>query len=194
VTDPREQRTFRPTILAVDDSEALLRIEGELRKRYEADYRVVCEGSSEAALEKLRDYAKAGEEVAVVLAAQWMAGITGVEFLVRAHQVYPTAKWLLLVDMGDRAPGQVIPQAMTLGRIDYFEAKPGPPPNERFHEVVTGLLREWTKPYRSAVNAMVRVVGQRWSRRLHEARDLLERYNTHTCSMRLTRKREGASR
>jgi len=66
---------------------------------------------------------------------------------------------------------------MTLGRIDYFEAKPGPPPNERFHEVVTGLLREWTKPYRSAVNAMVRVVGKRWSRRSHEARDLLERHN-----------------
>jgi thioredoxin reductase (NADPH) len=177
VTDQHEQHAFRPTILAVDDSEALRRIEDELRKRYEADYRVVCEDSPEAALEKLRGYKKVGEEVAVVLAAQWMSGTTGVAFLVRAHQLFPTAKRLLLIDMGDSASGQVIPQAMTLGRIDYFEAKPGPTPNERFHEVVTGLLREWTKPYRSAVNAMVRVVGERWSRRSHEARDLLERHN-----------------
>ena len=176
MTDSHEPRTFRPTILAVDDSAALQRVERELRKRYEADYRVVCEATPEAGLEKLRGYQSAGEEVAIVLAAQWMAGTTGVEFLVRAHQIFPTAKRLLLVDMGDGASGKVIPQAMALGRIDYFEAKPGPPPNERFHEVVTGLLREWTKPYRSAVNAMVRIVGERWSRRSHEAKDLLHRH------------------
>lgn len=152
-------------------------MEGELRKRYEADYRVVCEGLPEAALEKLRGYEQSGEEVALVLAAQWMAGTTGVGFLVRTHQVFPTAERLLLIDMGDSDSGRVIPRAMTLGRIDYFEAKPGPPPNERFHEVVTDLLREWTKPYRSAVNAMAKVVGKRWSRRSHEARDLLKRHN-----------------
>lgn len=42
--------------------------------------------------------------------------------------------------------------------------------------MITGLLREWTKPYRFALNAVVRVVGERWSRRSHEARDILERY------------------
>jgi thioredoxin reductase (NADPH) len=183
VTGARESRAFRPVILAVDDDPGgLERVEHELRKRYEADYGVVCEGSAEAGLEKLRDLAAAGEDVAVVLASQRMSEMTGVEFLTRAHQVFPTAKRLALTNMGDRASekglpaGEDVPGAAVLGRIDYYEPKPGPPPNERFHEIVTGLLREWTKPYRSELNAVVRVVGERWSRRSHEARDILERH------------------
>ena len=43
--------------------------------------------------------------------------------------------------------------------FDYVEYKPGLPPNERFHEVVTGFLREWTRPYRWEANAVVRIVG-----------------------------------
>jgi thioredoxin reductase (NADPH) len=183
LTGTRESPAFRPVILAVDDDPGgLERVERELRKRYEADYGVVCEGSAEARLEKLRDLAAAGEDVAVVLASQRMSEMTGVEFLTRAHQVFPTAKRLVLTNMGERASekglpaGKGVPEAMVLGRIDYYEPKPGPPPNERFHEIVTGLLREWTKPYRSELNAVVRVVGERWSRRSHEARDILGRY------------------
>jgi thioredoxin reductase (NADPH) len=177
VTGAREPRAFRPVILAVDDDPGgLERVERELRKRYEADYGVVCEGSAEVGLGKVRDLAAAGEEVAVVLACQLMSEMTGVEFLTRAHRVFPTAKRLILTDMGDRASQEGIPEALVLGRIDYYEPKPGPPPNERFHEIVTSLLREWTKPYRYELNAVVRVVGERWSRRSHEARDILERY------------------
>jgi thioredoxin reductase (NADPH) len=164
-------------IVAVDDDPGgLERVERELRKRYEADYCVDCEGSAESGLEKLRDLAAAGEDVAVVLASQLMSEISGVEFLTRAHQVFPTAKRLVLTDMGDRTSQEGVPEAMVLGRIDYYEPKPGPPPNERFHEIVTSLLREWTKPYRFELNAVVRVVGERWSRRSHEARDILERF------------------
>ena len=177
MTGAREPRLFRPVILAVDDDPGgLERVESELRKRYEADYGVVCEGSAEAGLERLREIAAAGEEVAVVLAPRQMAGMSGVEFLTRARQIFPAAKRLILTDMGQRATGRGVPEAMVLGRIDYYEAKPGPPPNERFHEIVTSLLREWTKPYRFELNAIVRVVGERWSRRSHEARDLLQRY------------------
>jgi hypothetical protein len=39
-----------------------------------------------------------------------------------------------------------------------------------------GFLREWTRPYRWEANAVVRIVGERWSPRSHEMRDLLERY------------------
>jgi thioredoxin reductase (NADPH) len=181
VTGARESQAFRPVILAIDDDPGgLERVERELRKRYEADYGVVCEGSAEAGLEMLRDFQAAGEDVAVVLASQRMSEMTGVEFLTRAHQVFPTAKRLVLTNMGERASdkglpaGEDVPEAMVLGRIDYYEPKP--PPNERFHEIVTGLLREWTKPYRSELNAVVRVVGEQWSRRSHEARDILERH------------------
>ena len=111
-----------------------------------------------------------------MLADQRMSGMEGVEFLSRAHELYPLAKRLLLIDPMDGASFVRASRAMALGRIDYVEYKPGPPPNGRFHEVVTGFLREWTRPYRSEANAVVRIVGERWSPRSHETRDLLERY------------------
>jgi thioredoxin reductase (NADPH) len=86
------------------------------------------------------------------------------------------AKRLLLIDPMDGASFVEASRAMALGRIDYVEYKPGPPPNERFHEVVTGFLREWTRPYRWEANTVGRIVGERWSPRSHETRDLLERY------------------
>ena len=47
---------FRPVILAVDGDPGDLKvIERELRSRYDADYRVVCEQSAEAGLRRLRD-------------------------------------------------------------------------------------------------------------------------------------------
>jgi thioredoxin reductase (NADPH) len=165
VSRARQPRAFRPVILAVDDDPGgLERIERELRKRYAADYEIACEGSAEAGLERLRDLRTSGEEVAVVLASQLMSEMTGVDFLTRANQVFPTARRLALTDLGDRASQEGIPEALVLGRIDYYEPKPGPPPNERFHEMITGYLREWTKPYRYELNAVVRVVGERWAR------------------------------
>src|SRR3712207_3959771 len=75
----------RPVLLAVDeDTDALGRIERELRKRYGEDYRVVCEGSTGAAMARLRAFEATGEEVAVVLADQWMSGMSGTEFLASA--------------------------------------------------------------------------------------------------------------
>ena len=171
------RRAFRPIILAVcNEPDDLGIIEHELRKRYDGDYRVVCERSALNGLSKLRDLRVAGEEVAVVLAGQRMPEMSGVEFLARVRDIYPVAKRLLLVDLTDTSAGAVIARAMALGRIDYFEAKPGPPPNECFHQVITDFLEEWTRPYRSEVHAVVRVVGERWSARTHESRELFERY------------------
>jgi len=173
-----EPNTFRPVILAVDDEpEDLGRVERELRKRYEADYRVVCEGYAEAGLQKLRDLKVAEANVAIVIAAQRMSRMNGVEFLARVRETYPLAKRLLLINPMDRETAELLPGAMTLGYIDFFEFKLGPPPNERFHRVVTDFLEEWTEPYRSEIHALVRVVGERWSRRVHEASALLERYS-----------------
>jgi thioredoxin reductase (NADPH) len=68
----------RPVLLAVDgDAGARRVIERELCKRYGEDYRVVCEGSAEAAMRRLRGFAAAGDDVAVVLADQWTPGMSG---------------------------------------------------------------------------------------------------------------------
>jgi hypothetical protein len=51
-----------------------------------------------------------------------------VDFLTRANQVFPTARRLALTDLGDRASQEGILEALVLGRIDYYEPKPGRPP------------------------------------------------------------------
>lgn len=164
-------------ILAVcRDAEGLARVKRELRTRYEADYHVVCVRSAGHGLQELQERKAAGREVAVVMAEHQLDGTSGVEFLARVPEVYPLAKRLLLADPMDRNTGAILPQTMALGRIDYFNYTPGPPPNERFHEVISGFLSEWTRPQRSEVHAVVRLVGERWSARSHEARELLERH------------------
>jgi thioredoxin reductase (NADPH) len=165
----------RPVLLAVDDdSEALGKIERELRGRYGAHYSVVCEGSAAAGIERLREFEAAGEKVAVVLADQWMPETSGVEFLTRVREVYPTAKRALLVGWGDRAASKPIVQAMSLGRIDYYVNKPWGTPDERFHRVMAEFLYDWAKDRLPKFEA-VRVVGEQWSPRSHELRDLLAR-------------------
>ena len=54
---PTGSSAARPVLLAVDEDVASRgRIEGELRKRYGEDYRVVCEASVEGALRRLREF------------------------------------------------------------------------------------------------------------------------------------------
>jgi len=52
--------------------------------------------------------------------------------------------------------------------------KPWRSPDEQFHRVVTEFLDEWTSVHRPGFVAL-RVVGERWSARTHEIRDLWTR-------------------
>jgi thioredoxin reductase (NADPH) len=176
VRGTRELRTPRPLILAVDqDADALGRVERELRARYGADYRVARERSAESALGRLGGL-ESGEDVALVMAALRMDEMSGVQFLSQVREIRPLAKRVLLIDPADMETREILPQAMALGRIDDYEFKPGAPPNEHFHQAVTDLLEEWTRPQRSEIHALVRVVGKRRSRRVHEAMELFDRY------------------
>jgi thioredoxin reductase (NADPH) len=167
--------TAKPVLLVVDDeAEARRKIGRELRKRYGSDYRVVCEGSAEAGMRKLRELERDGEEVALVLADQWMSGTSGTDFLTRVREVYPTAKRTLLVEWGDRTAPKPILQAMSLGRIDYYVNKPWSLPDERFHKVISEFLYDWAREHGPKFEE-IRIVGERWSPRSHELRDLLGR-------------------
>ena len=170
-----EARSSRPVMLAVDeDAVALREISRELHKRYGEDYRVVCERFPEAALQRLQALEEAGEEVALVLADQWMVGISGTDFLTRAKEISSTAKRALLVGWGDRAATGPILQAMSLGRIDYYVTKPYGDHDERFHRVISEFLYDWAKD-RIPKFEHIRVVGEQWSPRSFELRDLLGR-------------------
>src|SRR5918998_666101 len=172
---PTGSSAASPVLLAVDEDVASRgRIEGELRKRYGEDYRVVCEASVEGALRRLREFRAAGEEVAVVLADQWMSGMRGTEFLARVGHDFPTAKRALLISQGDSTVREAVLRSAALGRIDYYVTKPTRSPDEQFHRVISEFLDEWTKAHRPGFVA-IRIVGRRWSPRSHELRDLWSR-------------------
>ena len=99
--------------------------------------------------------------------------MSGLEFLTRAGEISSTAKRALLVDWGDRA-AVTLHQAMALGRIDYYVTKPFGDHDERFHRVISEFLYDWSKD-RIPKFEEIRVVGEQWSPRSFELRDLLGR-------------------
>ena len=166
----------RAVLLIVDDDDASLNIvASELSRRYGADYDVVIHASGEDASEDLHRLKDQGRAVAVLFADLWMPKMTGIEFLASAHALFPTAKRALLIDWGDMSSRRRIVDASTLGQLDCFIPKPVHSPDEAFHEVVIELLAEWAKAH-GAGREGVRLIGEQWSPRCHEARDLLGRY------------------
>jgi thioredoxin reductase (NADPH) len=165
----------KPILLAVDDdTDALDIVKLELSKRYGNDYRILCESSVEAGIKALEEFRAVHEDVAVVLADQWMPEMTGTEFLTRAHQLHPTVKRALLVRRGDRTTREPILQAIALGQIDHYIPKPEGSPDEEFHRAISQFLDEWTRAhYRGFVE--VRIVGDSWSPRSYQLRDFFSR-------------------
>jgi thioredoxin reductase (NADPH) len=165
-------------LLAVDDDSGALReVELELRDRYSRDYTVICEESPEAALRTLEKLASEGAEVALVLAGQWLSGMTGSDLLGQVHHLHPHAKRGLLIEWaawGDRPTGDAIFDAVAHGRIDYYVLRPSGSPDEVFHHAVSGFLLEWSRSRRLAPHT-IHVVGDSWSGRAYELREILER-------------------
>src|SRR6476469_302040 len=104
-----------PVLFAIDEDESSLReIERELVDRYARSYRVVCVRSAEEAMVELEALAAAGEDVALVLAAQRLGETTGGELLGRVRDLHAHAQRGLLIEWGSWGDGQ------TAGEI--FEA------------------------------------------------------------------------
>ena len=167
-----------PVLVAVDDEEqALSRIGDELGRRYSGDYRIVCLSSPDDALSELEAMRARGDDVALVLADQWMPGSTGQELLARVRDLHPLAKRALLIawgGWGHHPTAEAVHQAMALGHIDYYVPKPWRSPDESFHRTVCEFLDEWSRLVPSGPRE-VTVVGGRWSPRAHELRGLLAR-------------------
>jgi thioredoxin reductase (NADPH) len=167
-----------PVLVAVDeDAGALGDVERELRDRYERHYRVVCTRSSHEARACLQEVAAEGEEVALVLAAPQLDGRSGSELLDEVRHLHPHARRGLLIawgDWGDRATGETIFDAIAHGRIDHYVIRPSASPDEVFHQAISGLLLEWAEALR-ALPYTIHVVGESWSGRAYELREVLGR-------------------
>jgi thioredoxin reductase (NADPH) len=167
-----------PVLVAVDDDGGCLSaLERELSDRYSRDYRIICTPSPEDALSTLERLAQDGEEVALVLAGQWLPGTTGSELFGQVRRLHPHAKRGLLITWGgwgDPATGEAIFDSMAHGRIDYYVLRPSGSPDEVFHQTISSFLLEWARDRRVAPHT-IRVVGDAWSGRAYELREMLGR-------------------
>jgi thioredoxin reductase (NADPH) len=106
-----------PVLVLVEDEEASRQaLARELDTRYGAHYRVVPSSSPEAELAQLREFRAEGVAVPLLLAGQWMPGMTGTEFLARVKDIVPTPRRGLLISWGDQSAAGPILQASALAR------------------------------------------------------------------------------
>ena len=170
-----------PALVIVDaDSQARAVTESALARRFGPDYRVVTADAPQVGLDTLERLADRGEQVALVAADLHLPGMDGVEFLERAHVLHRGASRVLLVAM-DRYHTPIpfselatLQQATALGRIDFSVVKGWVTPEEWLYPQVQEALSAWTIAHRPR-HVVYRIVGEQWSPRSHQLRDVLTR-------------------
>jgi thioredoxin reductase (NADPH) len=166
----------RPVVfLVADDARVLDALAGDLGRRFGADFRIVAERSPGAALAALGALADAGEDVALVIAARAMAGLGGLELLLRMRELHPGAKRVLLEHRGEWTAGEPVARAMTLGQLDYVLYYPWKPIEQNLYLPLSDFLAGWEKSRATGVEA-IRVVGPTWAPSSHRLRDTLARH------------------
>ncbi|MFZ0745396.1 MAG: FAD-dependent oxidoreductase [Terracidiphilus sp.] len=162
----------RPILLAVDDDVSVLEaVVQDLRRQYGAVYRIMRAASGQAALDILAQLKARQEPVALLLSDQRMPGMTGVDFLERARELYPEARRVLLTAYADT---EAAIRAINSARIHYYLNKPWDPPEEKLYPVLSDLLDDWKAGYRPPFEGL-RVIGSRWSLKDHMLRTFLSR-------------------
>jgi thioredoxin reductase (NADPH) len=167
-----------PVLLAVEEGhDALAVVESQLTQRYAHDYRVMCLADPCEAAQQLTELARAGEEVALVLAGMLQSAAARGGLLEHVRELHPRAKRALLVpanSWADKPTADAIRAAIALGHVDYYVVGPTRPPDEVFHEAVSSFLLEWATE-RRIVPHTVHIVGETWSGRAYELREVFER-------------------
>jgi thioredoxin reductase (NADPH) len=165
-----------PVILAVADRpKVLAALAGDLERRFGGDYRVLAEGSPAAAVATLERLAAPPDNpVALVIADRRMEDLDGLALLLRAHELHPAAKRVLLEHRGEWTSGEPVVRAMTLGQVDYLLFRPWLPPEQFLYLPVSEFLAAWEKS-RGAAPEAIQIVGRRWAARSHELREILAR-------------------
>jgi thioredoxin reductase (NADPH) len=162
----------RPILLAVDDDASVLEaVVQDLRREYGATYRILRASGGKAALDTLAQLKTRQEPTALLLSDQRMPGMTGVEFLERARELYPEARRVLLTAYADT---DAAIRAINSARIHYYLNKPWDPPEEKLYPVLTDLLEDWQAGYQPPFEGL-RVLGHRWSPQDHKVRNFLSR-------------------
>jgi thioredoxin reductase len=147
----------------------------ELSKRYGADYQIVVCGRPGELAPWMRDLRAAGLPVALVIGGVGGQDRDGIEVLAAARAIDPAALRVAAVGWGDWDSVRPVFGAVTLGTLDHWVNRPVQAPAEEFHRSITEFLREWGSQ-RGGGFEPVQVIGQRWSARSQELRDLFARH------------------
>ncbi len=147
-------------------------LKGDLARRFGNDCQILSEQTPTDGLIALRALAAESQPVALLIADQQLPEMTGVDFLVQAHALFPSAKRILLVERDYTQANPIVP-AMTLGQIDYHLVKPWIP-EQGLYPAVSEFLAAWASSQEPRFK-MFRIVGPKGSARAHQIRDLLTR-------------------
>lgn len=165
----------QPVIMVVDDEPMpLAELLDALSRRYGGDYRVVSHLSPEEALEECERMRIDGEQLALIIADQWMPTMNGLDVLRRAHEIHPAAQRALLVSWGDQTAAPAILQGCAFGQLEDYLRKPWSPPEVHLYPAVGEFLSDWTRAHGPRME-LLRIVSADPSPRAHELRDVLER-------------------
>jgi CBS domain-containing protein len=162
-------------VIAHDDPVVLQALEDDLRARYRDRYQLTRAATGEAALAAVRGLKQRNALVALLLADQRLAGLSGVELLVAARDIYPEAGRVLLTTHADAASAIVSVNAVG---IDRYLVTPYTPPAERLYPILDELLEDWRArarlPYMQVRSIMdTRVARIRHSASLHHAAEIV---------------------
>ena len=166
--------TTKPVLLVVDDEPTALAAI-DVQHEYGADYQILAATSGSEALATLKQLTLRNEAVALLLVAQHIHGMTGVEFLEQAMDLFPDAKRVLLTTSADT---DIAIFAMNQVKLDYYLRKPWDPPEEHLYPVLKDLLADWQVAYRPPFEGL-RLIGHRWAPNTYRLRDLLARNQAH---------------
>jgi thioredoxin reductase (NADPH) len=112
----------RPILLCVDDDVVVLEaVVADLRRQYAEQYHVLRAAGGQAGLDTLAELRQRGEHVALILSDHRMPGLTGVEFLQQAREMYPEARRVLLTAFAETG---VAIRAINQAQIHYYLTKP----------------------------------------------------------------------
>jgi len=162
----------KPVLLTVDDDpQVLAAVERDLRRHYRDDYRVLAAKSGQEALDTVRQLQARADTVALFLVDQRMPGMTGVEFLREARELFPQAVRTLLTAYADTDAAIA---AINQVGLQHYLVKPWDPPEQRLYPVLDDLLSEWVARVRLPFDG-IRIAGSRWSPQSYGTRDFLAR-------------------
>jgi CheY-like chemotaxis protein len=109
-------------LLCVDDEQIVLTaLKDQLRRAFGSDFHIDVAESAEEALELLDELAEQGHRLLVIVSDWLMPGMKGDEFLVQAHQRFPTVVKIML---SGQAQQEAVDRARREAGLHDFIAKP----------------------------------------------------------------------